>query len=126
MSMMESANVLFAILFQYALYIPVFAVDERSTSSRSSYFTTRENKRLEGHVVKRFNSPSLLSCGHQCMRNAWCTSANFKMPSKENGQGTCELNQHNISVVEGGNTHFRDEQGIIFLMFLKVNFIRYR
>ena len=125
-SMMENANVLLSILFEYVLYIAVFAADESFTSSRSSYFTTRENKRLEGHIVKRFNSPSLLSCGHQCMRNAWCTSANFKVPSKENGQGRCELNKHNISVVNGENTKFRDQQGVIFLMFLKVNFIRYR
>ncbi|XP_020620423.1 angiopoietin-4-like [Orbicella faveolata] len=117
---MENANVSLSILFQCLLYIAVFADDETFTTSRSSYFTTRENKRLEGHVVKRFNSPSLLSCSHQCARNTWCTSANFKLPSKENGQaGTCELNKHNISVVSSENTEFRDQQGVVFLMFLE-------
>lgn len=124
---MENANVSLSIMFQCLLYIAVFAVDETFTTSRSSYFTTRENKRLEGRVVKRFNSPSLLSCSHQCARNTWCTSANFKLPSKENGQaGTCELNKHNISVVSSENTEFRDQQGVMFLMFLEVKFIRYR
>lgn len=125
--MMENAmNFLLSILFPCLLYIAVCAVDETSSTSRSSYFTTRENKRLEGHDVKRFNSPSLLSCSHQCARNIWCTSANFKMPLKENGQGTCELNKHNISVVSGENTEFRDQQDVMFLMFLEVKFIGYR
>ena len=126
LSTMKNANALLSILFQCFLSIVVFAVNEKSISSCASFFTTQENKRLSGHVVKRVNSGSLLSCGHQCVRNSWCTSANFKMPSKENGQGTCELNKHNISVIDGENAQFRGQQGVIFLMFLKVNFIWYR
>ena len=47
-------------------------------------------------LSKRFDSPSLklLSCGQQCMEHVWCTCTNYKMPSKKDGKGTCELKKH--------------------------------
>ncbi|XP_078381555.1 brevican core protein-like [Oculina patagonica] len=98
----------------------VFAAEETPTFSRSSYFRTLENMQLKGYVVKRFDSPSLLSCGQQCMRNEWCTSTNYKMSFKKDGKGTCELNKHDIFLINE-NTHFHDQQGVTFSMFLKVN-----
>jgi len=97
----------------------VFSTAERAAFPRSLYFTTRENKQLKRHVVKRFDSPSLLSCGQQCMRNAWCTSTNYKMSSKKDGKGTCELNKHDIFLINK-NTNFHDQQGVIFSTLLKV------
>ena len=90
-----------------------------STFSRYSYFTTWENKQLKGHVVKRFDSPSLLSCGQQCMRNACCTSTNYKMSSKKDGKGTCELNNHDVSIINE-NAEFVVQQRVTFSMLLKV------
>ena len=108
-------------LFFYQAIAVFFAeVIAGSTFSRSSYFTTRENKQLKGYVVKRFDSPSLLSCGQQCMRNAWCTSTNYKMSSKKEGKGTCELNNHDISIINE-NAEFVVQQGVTFSMLLKVN-----
>jgi len=102
--------------------IAVFFAEVNSdlTFSRSSYFKTRENKQLKGYVVKWFDSPSLLSCGQQCMRNAWCTSTNYKMSSKKDGKGTCELNKHDISLIDE-NAEFFVQKGVTFSMFLKVN-----
>ena len=97
----------------------VFSTNENSISSRSSYFEIIENKQLKGYVVERFDSPSLLSCGQQCMRYAWCTSTNYKMSSKKDGKGTCELNKHDISLINE-NINFHDQQGVAFLMMLKV------
>ena len=97
----------------------VFSAGETAKFSRSSYFTTRENKQLKGYVVKRFDSPSLLSCGQQCMRNAWCTSTNYKMSSEKDGKGTCELSKHDISLING-DTNFHDQEGVTFSMLLKV------
>ena len=97
----------------------VFSTEDNSISSRSSYFEIRENKQLEGYVVKRFDSPSLLSCGQQCMRNAWCTSTNYKMPSKKDGKGTCELNKHDISLIYK-NINFHNQEGYTFSVLLKV------
>ena len=97
----------------------VFSTEENSTSSRSSYSEVRENKQLKGYIVKRFDSPSLLSCGRLCMENAWCTSINYKMSSKKEAKGTCELNKHDISLVNE-NTDFHDQQGVTFSMMLKV------
>ena len=83
----------------------VSSAGETVTFSRSSFFTTRENKQVKGYVVKRFDSPSLLSCNQQCMRNVWCTSANYKMASKKDGKGTCELNKHDISLIDENMIH---------------------
>ena len=96
-----------------------FSAGETATFSRSSCFTTRENKQLKGYVVKRFNSPSLLSCSQQCMRYAWCTSTNYKMSSKKDGKGTCELNKHDISLIND-DINFHDQQGVTFSTLLKV------
>jgi len=95
----------------------VYAAEEDHKLSSSVFFTTRQNKQLQGHVVKRFESPSLTSCSHSCLTNSWCTSTNFKMPSKKTAKGTCELNKHG-AIDE--NTKFHDQQGVTFSLFLKV------
>ena len=105
------------ILLEVMIQIAVLAAEEDSMPSRSALFTTQENKRLEGHVVKRFESPSLMSCSHSCLRNAWCTSTNFKEPSEKKGKGTCELNKHGAI---DGNGDFHDEQDVTFSALLKV------
>ena len=96
--------------------VVIIAAEKDSTSSRSVYFMTQENRRLKGHVVKRFVSPSLLSCSNTCFRNSWCSSTNFMTVSK-NGKGTCELNKHGAI---DGNANFRDEEGVIFSNLFKV------
>ena len=116
---MEFTNVLLLFLFQATA---VFSAEETPTFSRSSYFRTLENKQLNGYVVKRFDSQSLLLCSQQCMKNEWCTSTNYKISSKKEGKGTCELNKHDISLVNE-NTNFQGQQGVIFTMVLKVNVI---
>ena len=94
---------------------------EKNSLSRSSYFEIQENKQLKGYVVKRFDSPmaSLLSCGRLSMENSWCTSTNYKMSSKKDGKGTCELNKHDISLIDE-NTNTHDQQGVTFSMLVKV------
>ncbi|XP_078382277.1 uromodulin-like [Oculina patagonica] len=79
---------------------------------------THENKQLIGHVVKRFESRSLLLCGQQCLRNAWCTSTNYKVFSNKDNKGTCELNKHEIFLINE-NTNFHEEKGVTFLMRLE-------
>ena len=95
----------------------VISTEENSISSRSSYFETSENKQLKGYFVKRFDSPSLLSCSRLCMKNAWCSSTNYKMTAKKDGKGTCALNKHDISLINE-NTSFHDEQSL-FLYYAK-------
>ena len=108
------------VLFVLLQTITAFSFEETAAFSRSSYFTTQENKQFKGYVVKRFDSPSLLSCGQQCMRNAWCTSTNYKMASKKDGKGTCELNKHDISHIDE-NANFHDQQGFTFSMLLVIS-----
>ena len=114
--MMDARKVLTFILFQEIATVIILAAEKDSTNSRSAYFTTRENRRLIGRVVKRFESPCLLSCSNTCLRNSWCTSTNFKTVYK-NGKGTCELNKHEAI---DGNVNFHNEQGVIFSKLLKV------
>ena len=116
---MEVKQVLAFILFQLMINNVVFVVEGNSRSRRrSAYFLTHENKRLPDHVVERFTSPSLISCSQSCLQNAWCTSANFAMSSK-NGKETCELNKHERSLFDA-NSKLHDLQGVIFTMILKV------
>ncbi|CAH3170373.1 unnamed protein product, partial [Porites lobata] len=77
----------------------VFAADEHS---RSSYFRTVENRRLAAQVAKTFYSPSVLSCGHACLRNTWCSSTNFKEGT--GGTGVCELIKH-----ESNSTNYNNK-----------------
>ena len=114
---MEARKVIFLILVQEMIYIAVYAAEEHSNSTTSALLKTRENKRLKGHVIKRFDSRSLMSCSHSCLKNAWCASTNFKEPSEKNGKGTFELNKHGVI---GENTKFHDQQGVTFSMRLKV------
>ncbi|KAL9978350.1 hypothetical protein ACROYT_G015851 [Oculina patagonica] len=96
-----------------------FANEENSTTSRSTYFATKGNKRLKkGHVVKRFESPSLISCNHVCMGSEWCTSTNFKLASTNDEKGTCELNKHDISLINE-NTVFHEQEGFTFSVLFK-------
>ena len=115
--MMDIKKVFLLILFQGMVNVDVFAVEENSTSSRSAYFTTRKNVRLKGHMVKRFESASSMSCSNSCLKHSWCTSTNFMLPSGMNDKGTCELNKHSILDI---HTKIHEEQGVTFTMHLKV------
>ena len=101
----------------------VLCDEENFASRRSAFSVMQENKRLRGNVVKRFYSPSLLSCGKRRIGNAWCTSTDYKMSSKKDDKGTCELNKHHISLINE-NTNFHDLQAVTFLMLMKVTSIK--
>ncbi|KAL9956942.1 hypothetical protein ACROYT_G038507 [Oculina patagonica] len=65
-----------------------------------------------------------MSCSHSCLRNAWCTSTNFKKPSGINGKGTCELNKHgtidlHTLTASVMSTKFHEQQGVTFSILLK-------
>ena len=113
---MNANKALVFILFQGMVNVIVFASEEPA-SSRSAFFSMWPNKQLKGHVVKRFESPSLMSCSHSCLKKYWCTSTNFKMLSDKNGQGTCELNRHGAI---DANTESDEQQGVTFSVMLKV------
>lgn len=109
---------LIVVLKEIVINITVSAVEQTSLS-RSAFIETRKNKRLPGHVMKRSTSPSSMSCSQLCLRNTWCTSTNFKEGSKQSDKGTCELNEHDSSLVNGDNK-LVDEPGVTFAMLFKV------
>ena len=87
-----------------------------STPSRFSQFRQWENRQLLGYAFKRFDSTSLISCGQQCLRNQRCSSTNFKWSSsKKDGEGTCELNDHEFSFIEE-NVNFVHQEDVTFSM----------
>jgi len=114
---MGGYRVLGFLLFQGMITVCYLAVAEDATSSRSAYFTTLENQRLEGHVVEQIESPSSISCSYTCLRNSWCTSTNFKLLSENNGKGACELNNHGVL---DESTEFNEQDGVTFSLILKV------
>ena len=105
------------LLFQGMINVSYLAAEEDAASSRSTYFMTRENQQLVGHVVEQLESTSSLSCSYYCLRNRWCTSTNFKLTSEKNDKGTCELNKHGIL---DENTEFHEQDGVTFSLMLKV------
>ena len=117
---MKGKYLLLFTLFQAVKNTDVFDDQNDRTSSRSGVFATYANKRLNGQVVESFESPSLLSCSHSCMRTVWCTSTNFKLSSKNDGRGTCELNKHDISMIKE-KRNFHEKQGVTFAILSKVS-----
>lgn len=114
---MEVKHLLLFILFQRTINIQVSSDEEDPAYSRSAFFETEENKRLNGHVFERFESPSLISCTRSCIETDWCSSTNFKVSSKDDDKGTCELNEHSII---DENSELYDEEGVTFSMPIKV------
>ena len=112
-------NTIFLLIILHEILFNTTAVFAAEENSRSGYFVTRENKRLPGHVVKRFSSPSLMSCSQSCLRNSWCTSTNFKESFKQIDKGTCELNKHE-SAPNNEDIELVDQPGVTFSMFLEV------
>ena len=115
---MKGGYLLLFILFQAMKRTDFFDDQKDCTSSRLGLFATNENKQLYGHVVKSFESPSLLSCSFSCVRTAWCTSTNFKLFSKDDG--TCELNKHDLPMIKE-NANFYEKDGVTFAILSKVS-----
>ena len=67
----------------------------------------------------------ILPVCYRVANNVWDTlgvllrTTTVKMSSKKDGKGTCELNKHNISLINENN-NFHDQQGVAFFMMLKV------
>ena len=113
-------KVIFFFLLTFLEEITAFAAKDEP-SSRTAYFKTWKNKRLLGHVVKQFESESLMSCSQSCLRSGWCTSTNFIMSSKNDDKGTCELNKHDISLINEGSELHQQEGVTLSTALLKVN-----
>ena len=121
---MQVKKVLLFILFQEIMNPADLNTVEKPSvpsTSRSAFFVSRENTRLTGHAIKWFYSPSLLSCSHFCLSKTWCTSINFKMSSKKDGKGTCELNKHNWPLINEYGI-LQSQNGVTFSLLLRVRF----
>ena len=117
---MKGKHLLLFTLFQAVKNTDVFDDQKDRTSSDSGVFATYESKQLKGHVDESFESPSLLSCSHSCVRTAWCTSTNFKpLSSKNDGRGICELNKHHTSMIKE-KRNFHEKEGVTFAVLSKV------
>ena len=121
---MQVSKILLFILFQEIMNTAVQKTVQESSvisTSRSALFDSRQNTRLTGHAIKWFYSPSLLSCSQLCLTKTWCTSVNFKVSSKKDGRGTCELNKHDWPLVNEYKI-LQSQQGVTFSLILKVSF----
>ena len=116
---MKGKYLLLFVLFRAMKRTYLFDDQKDRIYSRSGLFATDENKQLYGHLVESFESPSLLSCTFSCMRTAWCTSTNFKLSSKNDGKGTCELNKHDDAMIKE-NANFHEKEGVTFAILSKV------
>ena len=104
--------------FVFFILVQGLMFTEHATCTNSALFKTRENTRLNGHVVKQFQSPSFMSCNHWCLRNSWCISTNFRELSEVNKKGICELNKYGYI---NQKTNLDDEKGVTFSLLVKVH-----
>ena len=109
---MGERKIVFFILVQGIMFT------KHASCTNSALFKTRENTRLNGHVVKQFQSSSFMSCNHWCLRNSWCTSTNFRELSEVNKKGICELNKYGYI---NQKTNLDDEKGVTFSLLVKVH-----
>ena len=89
---MECTKVLFFFLLQCTAD---FSTEENSIFSRSSYLKFEKISSLRYTLS---NCLILPVCLLLCMENAWCSSTNYKMSSKKDGKGTCELGTNTTSL----------------------------
>ncbi|XP_048583488.1 neurogenic locus notch homolog protein 4 [Nematostella vectensis] len=75
---------------------------------------TKEDVALQGHVRKKVDAPSLLSCDQQCLKQDWCVSVNFKLT--ESKRRRCELNDYGAKSpnIQPGIDGFVEKKGWIF------------
>ena len=121
---MGRRTVSLSLVFQITVALQLIEGAAHTLDSRSSYFAMQE-KKLEDHVFKRLISSSLLSCGHECMKNALCSSVNFKSFStieKDGTAGVCELNGKHGIFTGNKDLDFNDHKGFTFSMLFKVNY----
>ncbi|XP_027051058.1 uncharacterized protein LOC113678376 [Pocillopora damicornis] len=111
-------RIIILVFFQFIIHLSALASDEGCNTNCSAYFLTKENKRLTGFVVQRFESQSLLSCSLTCLQQSWCTSINFKLISLD-GKGICELNKSDFDSDTWSNLNA--VPGVIFSKLLKDN-----
>ena len=109
-------RIIILVFFQFIIHLSALASDEGCNTNCSAYFLTKENKRLTGFVVQRFESQSLLSCSLTCLQQSWCTSINFKLISLD-GKGICELNKSDFDSDIWSNLNA--VPGVIFSKLLK-------
>lgn len=115
---MNSKIVCLFILLQEKVNVSVCTAIGNSPISFSSYFMVKENLWLEDKIIERLESPDIVSCNRLCMKTAWCTSTNYKMPTSQEGMGTCELNRH--GAIDMNTRNLRKQQGATFSLLLKV------
>lgn len=81
------------------------------------FFEIKDNKCFYGYVFKCLELFSLILCICLCIEIDWCFFINFKVFFKDEENGMCELNEY---FIVDENIGFNDEEGVIFLMFIKV------
>lgn len=108
----------FPILVCKILAMQSFAVDASQSLFSSQAVLNLQNRRLSGHMFKKFSSPSLISCGLQCNRNPQCASTNFKA-TETGGKGVCELNDRGVAW-PADEKDLVDEEGVIFTQYQRI------
>ena len=111
----------FLILLCKSLVMQLLAVD--ASANQSVFFSQAvlnlQNRRLHGHMFKKFSSPSLITCGLQCNRNPRCASTNFK--ATDTGEkGVCELNYRGVAWSGADDKDMEHEEGVTFTQYQRL------
>lgn len=74
--------------------VSLASIDDKIRSLTST--VTRENFRLEGHLIESVIVDSQITCSHYCVKNTRCLSINYKK-FQTDLKGRCELNFAGLS-----------------------------
>ena len=82
-----------SIYSQFILILTLIAQPVKC-SDEQAIFRKSVQKYLENHVIERRHANTELECVLYCLRNASCTSINYKISSSS--KGLCELNNRSL------------------------------
>lgn len=79
----------------YSQFILILTIAQHvKCSDEQAVFRKSVQKYLENHVIERRHANTEFECGLYCLRNASCTSINYKISGSS--KGLCELNNRSL------------------------------
>ena len=91
-----------------------------SEEKRSIYpLLTKHGYSLPGSVIREYSAPSIMECGHKCLRYNNCLSYNFQVENKREENNLCQLNSKAVKDIQD-QSELKMAPGFIFIQLVEV------